>query len=72
MRKSNLLIISIIVLSVVILISACSKNPDDATPIEPSEPDLPKETIKDTTRHDNKLNSIKVFLSTRRLLFLKS
>lgn len=58
MRKNNFLIISIIVLSMAILISGCAKKPDDATPIEPSEPDVPKETIADTNWPADKLEDI--------------
>ena len=58
MKKNNLLIISIIVLSIAILISGCSKNPDDAIPIEPTEPDVPKETRTDTTWHEKEFNNI--------------
>lgn len=72
MRKNNLLIITIIILSIALLISSCSKNPDDkGRPIEPAEPDVPKETIKDTSGHDNNLNSIKVFLFNEKTFIFK-
>ena len=73
MKKSNLLIIFIIILSIVLLISACSKDsPNKGTPIEPAEPDIPKETIKDTSYNENKLNSLKVFLSSKKTFNLKT
>lgn len=44
MRKKNLLIIFILV--TLISMSGCTKKSDDkVTPIEPTEPDIPTETI---------------------------
>ena len=55
MMKKNLRIIPILLLSIILLVSGCTK-PEDSTPIEPTEPDTPKETTTDTSLYDNNVN----------------
>ncbi len=62
MRKKDILIISILVLAVLMLMSGCTKKPDDnVAPIEPAKPEnpeTPKETIANTTWPKDKIGDI--------------
>lgn len=59
MKKKNILIISILVLVVLMLMSGCTKKPDDnVAPIEPAEPENPTETIANTTWPKEKIGDL--------------
>lgn len=58
MRRKTLPIIAILFLGTIVLLSACAKQPDDSTPIEPANPDNPTETIADRTWPEEKLTDI--------------
>lgn len=58
MKRITLPIIAILFLSTIVLLSACAKQPDDSTPIEPANPDNPTETMADRTWPKEKLTDI--------------